>query len=86
MYIRGSDVKFCNRFKLKPEIQMSNSPSYYRADYYYVHPTHGTRTRSQQSGSIWTHLEGATTETAVVNYLRRLHPGYEIVLMSVEWE
>jgi hypothetical protein len=55
----------------------------YRADYYYRKGN--ARTRSQISGNVWQHLEGATTESAVIAYLRRRHPGYEIDLMSVEW-
>ena len=32
------------------------------------------------------HLAGGTTEKAVLAYLRKKHPGYEITLMSLEWK
>ncbi len=65
---------------------MTNSkPTRYRADYYYESQTTRSRTRSQFSGYVSQRLEGATTESAVVKYLRKLHPGYEIPLTSVQW-
>jgi len=36
-------------------------------------------------GSISQHLQGATTESAVMDFLRKKHPGYEISLMGLEW-
>ncbi len=60
-------------------------PSSYRADYYYQKPGVGAKTRTQITGSVSQHLHGATTESAVLNYLRAKHPGYEILLMSLDW-
>lgn len=59
-------------------------PTIYKADYYYSRPK-GSRTRTTLTGSVSQHLQGATTESAVLNYLRRQHPGYEIELMTLEW-
>lgn len=58
-------------------------PQHYRADYYYS--KNGSRTRTQLMGSVSQHLQGATTESAVLSYLRRKHPGYDIDLMSLDW-
>jgi hypothetical protein len=58
-------------------------PTYYKADYYYSKGS--SRTRTSISGYVSQHLHGATTESAVVNYLRSKHPGYEISLMSLDW-
>lgn len=60
-----------------------DKPKHYRADYYYSRNL--SRTRTQLTGSVSQHLNGATTESAVLSYLRRKHPGYEIDLMSLEW-
>jgi hypothetical protein len=58
----------------------------YRADYYYKKiGASGRGTRTQISGSSSGHLKGATTESAVMNYLRGKHTGHEIELMSLEW-
>jgi hypothetical protein len=65
---------------------MAQKPAIYRADYYYKHPGHGSSTRTQITGSVSQHLNGATTENAVVAYLRRRHRGHEILLMSLEWK
>lgn len=63
---------------------MSNGkPSNYRADYYYSKGL--SRTRTQLTGSVSQHLHGATTESAVMSYLRNKHQGYDIYLMSLEW-
>lgn len=61
----------------------SKKPSNYRVDYYYSKGT--SRTRTQLTGSVSQHLHGATTESAVMSYLRSKHHGYEIYLMSLEW-
>ena len=59
----------------------------YRADYYYKKPgASGLGTRTQISGSISQHLKGANTESAVMEYLRNKHKGYEISLMKLEWK
>jgi len=58
-------------------------PTNDRADYYYSKG--GSRTRTTITGSVSQHLHGATTESAVLNYLRNKHPGYEILLMNLEW-
>lgn len=63
---------------------MTIKKSSYRADYYYI--KNGSRTRTQLHGSVSQHLQGATTESSVLNYLRKKHPGYEIELMSLEWK
>jgi hypothetical protein len=56
----------------------------YRADYYYRKGN--SRTRTQIAGSVWQQLRGATTESAVIAYLRQRHLGYEIDLMRLEWQ
>ena len=62
-------------------------PTSYRADYYYKKPEMGgVGTRTQISGSVSQHLAGGTTENAVLTYLRKKHPGYEITLRSLEWK
>lgn len=62
-------------------------PTSYRADYYYKKPGMGGRgTRTQISGPVSQHFAGGTTENAVLAYLRKKHPGYEITLMSLEWK
>ncbi len=62
-------------------------PTSYRADYYCKKPGMGGRgTRTQISGPVSQHLVGRTTENAVLNYLTKKHPGYEITLMSLEWK
>lgn len=61
----------------------SKKPTNYRADYYYSKGL--SRTRTQLTGPVSQHLQGATTESAVMSYLRKKHQGYEIYLMSLEW-
>jgi len=59
----------------------------YRADYYYKKPgASGLGTRTQISGSVSQHLKGANTESAVMEYLRNKHKGYEISLMKLDWK
>ena len=58
----------------------------YRADYYYQKSGSSSRARTQISGSISQHLRGATTESAVMSYLQKKHPGCEITLMKLEWK
>jgi len=59
----------------------------YKADYYYKKTgAAGRGTRTQLGGSISQHLKGATTESAVLEYLRNKHKGCEIVLMKLEWK
>jgi len=66
---------------------MSNSkPIHYVADYYYQKPGVGSGSRTQLTGSVNQHLQGATTEGAVMSYLRKKHAGYEITLMSLSWK
>jgi hypothetical protein len=61
-------------------------PTSYRADYYYKPVgTSGRGSRTQLTGSVSQHLAGATTESAVVSYLRRKHKDCEIELMNLEW-
>lgn len=62
----------------------SNKVTACRVDYYYGKG--GARTRCQLGISVWQHLNGATTENSVLNYLRKKHPGYEIELMSIDWK
>ena len=58
----------------------------YRADYYYKQSgTSGRGGRTQISGSVMQHLQGASTESAVLNYLRKKHAGCEIELMRLDW-
>lgn len=63
---------------------MFGKPNNCRVDYYYSF--RGSRTRTQLGISVSQHLNGATTESSVLNYLRRKHPGCEIELMSVDWK
>tara|TARA_B110000977_G_scaffold132096_1_gene168220 strand:+ start:1226 stop:1414 length:189 start_codon:yes stop_codon:yes gene_type:complete len=58
----------------------------YKADYYYKRAGASTGTRTQISGSVSGHLKGGTTESAVLEYLRNKHKGYEISLMKLEWK
>ena len=59
----------------------------YRADYYYKKPgASGLGSRTQISGSVSQHLKGANTESAVMEYLRNKHKGYEISLMKLDWK
>lgn len=60
-------------------------PTQFVADYYYQKPGVGSRTRTQITGSVGQQLQMATTESAVLSYLRRKHPGYEITLMNLDW-
>lgn len=60
---------------------------YYTADYYYKKPgSSGLGSRTRISGSISQHLKGANTESAVMEYLRNKHKGYEITLMKLDWK
>jgi hypothetical protein len=59
----------------------------YKADYYYKKVgASGNGTRTQVTGSVSQHLKGGTTESAVLEYLRNKHKGYEISLMKLEWK
>lgn len=62
----------------------NNKPTRYRVDYYYERD--GARTRTKLGGYVSQHLHGATTENAVLAHLRKMHPGYEITIMSLDWE
>ena len=58
----------------------------YRADYYYQKKSgSSSKCRTQISGSS-SGLGGATTESAVMSYLHKKHPGCEITLMKLEWK
>ena len=59
---------------------------HYVADYYYQKPGVGSRTRTKITGNVSQHLQGATTESAVLAYLRKKHPGHEVTLMSLDWK
>lgn len=65
---------------------MNQKPMNYRVDYYVQKRGTGSRSRTQLTGSVSQHLRGATTENAVLHYLRQKHPDSEIVLMSLEWK
>ena len=59
----------------------------YTADYYYKKSgASGLGTRTRISGPISQHLKGANTESAVMEYLRNKHKGYEITLMKLDWK
>ena len=59
----------------------------YRVDYYYQKKSgSSSKVRRQISGSSSGHLGGATTESAVMSYLHKKHPGCEITLMKLEWK
>ena len=64
-----------------------SKPTSYRADYYFKRPGAGGRgSRTQISGPVSQHLGGATTESSVLDYLRKKHRGYEIALMKLDWK
>ena len=63
---------------------MQNYKSF-KVDYYYQKLGSNSRARTQLTGSVSQHLRGATTENAVVTYLRGKHSGCEILLMRLEW-
>lgn len=58
-------------------------PKYAKVDYYYEKK--GSRARTSATLSVSQHLHLATTESAVMGYLRARHPGCEITLMSLDW-
>lgn len=62
------------------------TPNSYTADYYYQKHGVGSRTRTTIVGSVSQHLQGATTESAVLSYLKKKHPGCEITLMKLTWK
>jgi hypothetical protein len=57
----------------------------YRADYYHQKIGSGSKTRTKITGLISQHLRGVATESAVMSYLSKKHPGCEITLMKLEW-
>jgi len=57
----------------------------FRVDYFYRRIGIDSRTGTQLGGSVSQHLQDATTESAVMDFLRKKHPGYEITLMGLEW-
>jgi len=58
----------------------------FKADYYYKRVGSSGGARTQISGQVSGHLKGGTTESAVLEYLRNKHKGYEISLMKLEWK
>ena len=50
-------------------------PTSFRVDYYYRWIGVDSKTRTQLGGSVSQHLYGATTESAVMDFLRKKHPG-----------
>ncbi len=58
---------------------------HYTANYYYQKLGVGSRSRTTIVGSVSQHLQGATTESAVLIYLKKKHPGCEIILMNLIW-
>ena len=62
------------------------NPINYTADYYYHKHGVGSRTRTTIVGSVSQYLQGATTESAVLSYLKKKHPGCEITLMKLTWK
>lgn len=61
----------------------TKKPTSAKVDYYYAKGN--VRTRTSWTISVMQHLHGATTENAVLNFLRKHHSGYEIELMTVDW-
>lgn len=60
-------------------------PTYFKAQYFYGTPN-GSRTLSQLMSNVsQLSSPSARTESAVLAYLRKRHPGLEIELVSVEW-
>ena len=53
-------------------------------DYMYTTPgSSNNRTRLQ--GSVNINLKSATSEFAVEEFLKQKHPGYNIMIMSINW-
>jgi hypothetical protein len=60
-------------------------PQSYTVNYYYQKLGQNSRNRTTLTGSVSQHLYGATTENAVLNYLKKKHPGHEITMMNLTW-
>lgn len=57
----------------------------YNVDYYVVTPQ-GSRGRFTMTGSVdQSSMLGATSETAVLAFLRTRHPGTDIQIQSLNW-
>ncbi len=52
-----------------------DKPTSFRVDYYYRRIGVDSKTRTQLGGSVSQHLYGATTESVVMDFLRKKHPG-----------
>ena len=57
----------------------------FKVDYFYQKSGTNSKTRTKFQGSVGQHLRGATTENAVLAYLRSRHAGCEILLMKLDW-
>lgn len=62
------------------------SPQWFYADYYYQKIGQNSRARTKIKGSVSQHLRGATTESAVLSYLREKHRGCDVTLMRLDWQ
>ena len=61
-------------------------PQSYTVNYYYKKSGTNARNRTTLTGSVMQHLNGANTENAVLNYLMKKHPGYDVILMNLIWK
>lgn len=62
----------------------ANRQKRFRVDYL-VSPKHGAPTRTQLSSSNVQLPALATSETAVLAWLKRRHPGAEITIITLDW-
>lgn len=60
-------------------------PTRFTVEYTYGRPN-GSRTRTRLSTSVTQLVQPAKSETAVLAYLKRRHPGLEIIILFIEWE
>ena len=63
-----------------------SQPQQFLVDDYYQKQGTNSRTRTSMSGSVSQHLYGATTETAVLIYLKKKHISYEVTLIKLTWK
>ena len=62
-----------------------SQPHRYTVNYYFRKDPNSSRTRTTLTGSVSQHLYGATTENAVLTYLKTKHVGYEVIIMRLIW-
>jgi len=60
------------------------APQSFSVDYYAQTPK-GSRSRFQRNSTLW-HVRGAASETAILEYLRTIHPGCEITIQRISFK